>query len=444
MAEIKKYLGTDALSALVGQIKSEDAKVLQAAKDEDAKVLQDAKDYSDSLAENYEAAGAAATALDDAKAYADGKDEAIAEAKKAGTDAQAAAEAADAKAVAAQGEVDALETYVGTIPEDATSTNVVAYVQEKTAGIASSSALEELDDRVSQAETDIDNIEKDYLKAEDKTELEGKITTAQNAADQAKEDAAKVADDLATEITNRTDADDALDERIAELEGTIVGLSGAMHFKGVVEADPTTITEGYENGDTVIYGNKEYVFNNGAFVEFGDATVNAEAITALTGRMDTAEDNITALGEAIDAEELRVDGLLANKVDKVEGKGLSTNDLTDALKANYDAAYTHSQEAHAPANAQENLIESVKVNGTALTITDKAIDITVPTDNADLANGAGYLVAADVEDKAEKATTLEGYGITDAYTTAQTDEAIANAVGQFEECTADDVNALFA
>lgn len=31
-----------------------------------------------------------------------------------------------------------------------------------------------------------------------------------------------------------------------------------------------------------------------------------------------------------------------------------TNDLTDSLKANYDAAYTHSTSAHAPVNAQKN------------------------------------------------------------------------------------------
>ena len=37
-----------------------------------------------------------------------------------------------------------------------------------------------------------------------------------------------------------------------------------------------------------------------------------------------------------------VDTLLNGKVDKVDGKGLSTNDLTASLKSNYDAAYTHS------------------------------------------------------------------------------------------------------
>lgn len=56
-----------------------------------------------------------------------------------------------------------------------------------------------------------------------------------------------------------------------------------------------------------------------------------------------------------------------------------TNDLTNALKANYDSAYTHSQSEHAPSNAQANVIETVKVNGTALTPTSKAVNIEVPT-----------------------------------------------------------------
>ena len=64
--------------------------------------------------------------------------------------------------------------------------------------------------------------------------------------------------------------------------------------------------------------------------------------------------------------------------------------LTNALKKNYDAAYTHSTQAHAPANAQANVIETVKVNGTALTPTSKAVDVTVPTKLSQLTNDAGY------------------------------------------------------
>lgn len=64
--------------------------------------------------------------------------------------------------------------------------------------------------------------------------------------------------------------------------------------------------------------------------------------------------------------------------------------FTTELKTNYDKAYTHSTSAHAPSNAQANVIESVKVNGTALTPSSKAVDITVPTKTSQLTNDSGY------------------------------------------------------
>lgn len=42
------------------------------------------------------------------------------------------------------------------------------------------------------------------------------------------------------------------------------------------------------------------------------------------------------------------------KVDKVSGKALSTNDLTNELKTAYDGAVTHAGSTHAPTNAQKN------------------------------------------------------------------------------------------
>lgn len=52
---------------------------------------------------------------------------------------------------------------------------------------------------------------------------------------------------------------------------------------------------------------------------------------------------------------------LSGKVDKVSGKGLSTNDLTSALKTNYDAAYTHSTSTHARTDATK--VEKSSTNG---------------------------------------------------------------------------------
>lgn len=485
----KKYVSLDKLGLYDAKIKG----VISAG---DADTLASAKQYFEDNAERFDVAGAAATAESNAKTYTDTE---VAKANAAAATAQAQADkgvadaaTADAKAVAAQTDVDNLETYVGTFTASEGVDTVVKYIDAKTANIASDEVVSALGDRVTQAEKDIDAIESDYLKSTDKTELEGKITTAQEAADAAQDYAEGVAGDLASAVEALEGADDGQIERISALEETIVGLSGAMHFEGVKDEVPTDVT-GYEQGDVIIVGNKEYVLNGTTFVEFGDATVNAEAITALTGRVGTLEtdmgtaktdiDNVEAavetkaektyvdeadealsgrittlegkfgdgegsvsdmISDAVDAEATRVDGLLDKKVDKVDGKGLSTNDLTNDLKANYDEAYTHSQAAHAPVNAQENIIESVKVNGTALTITDKAVDVTVPTDNAQLTNGAGYLVANDIANKADKSTTLAGYGISDAYTTTQTDTAIANAIGQFEEASESEINSLFA
>lgn len=69
-------------------------------------------------------------------------------------------------------------------------------------------------------------------------------------------------------------------------------------------------------------------------------------------------------------------------------KTLSDNDLTDSLKSNYDAAYSHSQAAHAPSGAEANVIETVKVNGTALTPTSKAVNIPVPAISTNIASDA--------------------------------------------------------
>lgn len=112
---------------------------------------------------------------------------------------------------------------------------------------------------------------------------------------------------------------------------------------------------------------------------------------------------------------------LNNKVDKVSGKGLSTNDLTADLKTSYDGAVTGVADLK-KVGAEKNKIVGVKVNGTALTIdSTRNVDVTVPTDaqigekiegygyqTADQVNTAignkGYQTAANVK------STVEGYG----------------------------------
>ena len=86
--------------------------------------------------------------------------------------------------------------------------------------------------------------------------------------------------------------------------------------------------------------------------------------------------------------------------------------------------------------AQVNVIESVKVNGTALTVDGKAVDVTVPTQLSDVATEAQQAAANSGIDATKRAAydalvaadTLAGMGITDAYTKSEIDGKIASAV----------------
>lgn len=83
---------------------------------------------------------------------------------------------------------------------------------------------------------------------------------------------------------------------------------------------------------------------------------------------------------------------IGNKyVAKETGKGLSTNDLTDALKKTYDDTVTTVAGIVAE-GGEPNVIEIVKQNGTALTVTNKAVDVITPTKTSDLTNDSNFAV----------------------------------------------------
>lgn len=86
--------------------------------------------------------------------------------------------------------------------------------------------------------------------------------------------------------------------------------------------------------------------------------------------------------EAVAQANAYTDDVAEGKVDKEEGKGLSENDFTDEDKEKLDDI---------EAGAQENVIEVIKRNGTALPITDKTVDIAVPTTTSSLTNDSGYI-----------------------------------------------------
>ncbi len=98
-------------------------------------------------------------------------------------------------------------------------------------------------------------------------------------------------------------------------------------------------------------------------------------------------------------------------VAKVPNKGLSTEDFTTELKTKLKGIAE---------GAQVNVLEGIKIGDSNVTIgTDKKADIT---------SGVNGLITTGIAGKADKATTLEGYGITDAYTKTETNTAISTAV----------------
>lgn len=64
------------------------------------------------------------------------------------------------------------------------------------------------------------------------------------------------------------------------------------------------------------------------------------------------------------------------------GKGLSTNDYTTNEKNKLSGISN---------GAQVNVIETVKKNGTALTVTSKAVDVSVPTKTSELTNDSDFV-----------------------------------------------------
>ena len=110
-------------------------------------------------------------------------------------------------------------------------------------------------------------------------------------------------------------------------------------------------------------------------------------------------------------------------VAKEEGKGLSTEDFTTELKTKLEGV---------EADADVNLIESVKVNGEALVIAeDKSVDVTVPTKTSDLENDNNFMEATLIQ--AGNNVTIdrtEGKVIINAV--AQAGSTVATRVDTFE------------
>lgn len=146
----------------------------------------------------------------------------------------------------------------------------------------------------------------------------------------------------------------------AQVQAAIAGLSGAMHFRGVVESLPAT-TEGYKDGDVILVGTKEYVCSSGSWVELGD-----EGIYALKSVKIGTQD----LSKNIDLAVLKTDlGLHAlaykdSATGTVAGETISGVTATGTSTGSIDVALT--QTATAATLTKADYTPSGDVTGTVV------------------------------------------------------------------------------
>lgn len=390
-----------------------DEKIKAVIDSKDAAALKSAKDYADSLAGNYDAAGTAETKVQElangqvktntaaiSKLNGDAKTEGSV--AKAVADAQAGLEtkisAADAKAAAAQTAADNLKTYVGTIPEGAISTDVVSYVNEKTAGIATDASLSALTKRVGTAEGKITAAEGNITNLSGRADaVEGKVTTliGEDAGKSARtianeeltkqlipenaKDSLNTLQEIAAWIQNHPDDASAMNAAISALKTKVGDIpEGATattivaYIKELVDAEKTRAT-GVEGGlDTRVKAVEAKLGDgDGSVAKQIEAAVKVETdarvaadsaldgkITTAQGAADKAQSDVDAL-KTSKADQTALD-TVAGRVTTVEGKvktleGAShTHANMDVLKGITAGDVVNWNSAHAKEHAHAN------------------------------------------------------------------------------------------
>lgn len=161
-------------------------------------------------------------------------------------------------------------------------------------------------------------------------------------------DAAAVAEVAKIKNKAETSVVEGIDTRVTELEGKISGVTGAMHFKGVVEALPEDLSS-YEPGDVIIVDKKEYVCAENAegtkeWHELGDegshltkteAAQTYKTIESYNTEKATLEQSIQAAADAVAAEQERATGVEGQLQTAINGK--ASSETVTALSGKVDA-----------------------------------------------------------------------------------------------------------
>lgn len=277
----------------------------------------------------------------EAQGYADAKDTAIAQAKKAGTDAQSA--------------VDALSKKVGSIPEGAKATTVVGYVDEKIGAIPA-----QTDYTVTVTPSTVEGLAKRYTVHQETTGLDVNI-------------------DIPTDMVVKSGA--VVTNPVGQTAGTYLVLTLANATNDKVYINVGNLIEYVTSGSGATDMVKIAVSaDHKVTASITDGSITkVKLATAIQDSLDKADSAIQQAGLTTALEPYaKTADVAKGYVAKETGKRL----MTDAEGTKLEGIAT---------GAQVNKIESVKVGGTALKITEKAVDISqISTDL--LVNGTQTLI----------------------------------------------------
>ena len=294
---------------------------------------------------------------------------------------------------ALQGEIDALETFVGTLPEDAVSTNVVAYIKEVVDGLkigdyAKAADLTALTTRVSTAEGKIAALEevgaeKNIINSVDETQFavdaERKLTLLDIAMDKV------------------IGLSDALDGKIDKAEGSrLMTDAEGTKLAGIAEGAEVNVIESVDDAQFAIDEAKKLTL-----LDVAMSKVSGLA-DALSGKVDKVEgsrlitsDEATKLSKLVLSDEgtVEVSGKIA--AGNVEGLGEWITNNRDTVAGLFDTESTNKLN-DIESGAQVNDIEVVKIAGTALGIIDKSVDIPIATNET-----LGVVLGSTAENKVD-------------------------------------------
>lgn len=119
---------------------------------------------------------------------------------------------------------------------------------------------------------------------------------------------------------------------------------------------------------------------------------------------------------------------------KINAKQDAISDLSTIRSNASTGAGLKSKVDGIASGAQVNVIESIKRNGTALTITSKAVDITVPTKVSELTNDSGFLTSVTSHNQASNTiNAMTGYSKPSSTSAITTSDSLNSAVGKLEK-----------